>query len=121
MPLNDFAPFIDQKLSLTGGAAPEPSPRAPTAGAFRGLQRALGVGMRNSSANVFTLRHGPARQEARLIILSGPDVVRNLRNGRSNNNGFLLIHSPKGKSHLCNTAAEAIILRKISKFASIKH
>ena len=121
MPLNNFPPFIDQKLGPTGGAAPEPSARATPAGAFCGLQGALGIGMRNPSALLFGLLYGPARQEGGLIIPPGPNIVRNLRDGRSNKNGFLWIHGPKGKSHLCNTAAEAIFLRKIRKFASNKH
>ena len=86
MPLDDLASFVDQELGtigLTGGSA-EPSGRICTAGPFRRPQGTFGVGMRNPPPLLFGLPYGLTRQEARLIVLAGPDVIRNLRDGRSN-------------------------------------
>ena len=49
-------------------------------------------------------------QEGWLIILPGPDVVWNLRDGRGNKNGVMWIHGPKGKSQMCQTVADALFL-----------
>ena len=91
MPLDDLASFVDQELggiSLTGGPA-EPSGRIGTASPFGRLQGTFSVGMRNPPALLFGLLYGLTRQEARLIVLAGPDVIRNLRDGRSNKNGVM--------------------------------
>ena len=66
--------------------------------------------MRNPFAFLFWFLYGLARQEAWLIILMGPDVVRNLRDGRDNKNGVMWIHGPKGKSQMCQTVADVLFL-----------
>ena len=62
---------------------------------FCGLQGGFSVEMRNLPAGVFGLQHGPARQEGGLIIPVRPDVVRNLRDRRSNKMGSCGFMAPK--------------------------
>ena len=95
--LYDLAVFIDAECyrprSFRGSS--KPSARFLTAGLFCGLQGGFSVEMRNLPAGVFGLQHGPARQEGGLIIPVRPDVVRNLRDRRSNKMGSCGFMAPK--------------------------
>ena len=91
MPLHDLAVLIDAECyrpRFFRGSS-EPSARFLTAGLFCGLQSGFGIGMRNLPAGVFGLLYGPARQEGGLIIPARPDVIRNIRYRRGNNNGLM--------------------------------
>ncbi len=112
MPLHNLAILIDTECyrpRFFRGSS-KPAACLLTAGLFCGLQGSFGIGMRNLPAGVFGPLYGPGRKEGGLIIPARPDVVRNLRDRRSNKNGVMWIHGPKTNHQMCQTVADALFL-----------
>lgn len=107
MTLNHLAAFVHQE----GGfffpiqTSSKPSAAASTARQFRRLQGTFSIGMDNDSPLFLRLRHGPSRQVAGSVVPPCPDVVRHFRGRRSNKNGIMCNHDPKGINGLCQSVA----------------